>query len=148
AHDRGNNTYDRGMDHDRVIDLANVTKTYGQQTVLANASLTVPRGELVAVVGRSGSGKSTLLRLVGGLESPDAGTVRVDGQDLGAMTETARALVRRTALGFVFQFFNLIPTLTVLENVELPLALNGAGRSTARDRSLELLGELGLADCA
>jgi putative ABC transport system ATP-binding protein len=136
------------MSTDQVIDLKDVSKGYGQQTVLAHAWLMVPRGELVAIVGRSGSGKSTLLRLVGGLESPDGGTVCVDGLDLGAMTETARALVRRTTLGFVFQFFNLIPTLTVIENVELPLALNGAGRGVARERCLELLSELGLANCA
>src|SRR6185436_12097152 len=95
-----------------TIELRKVTKSYGPQVVLADASISIARGELVVIVGRSGSGKSTLLRLIGGL-------------DVAALTETARARLRRAALGFVFQFFNLIPTLTAAENVELPLALNG-----------------------
>src|SRR6186713_353828 len=107
------------------IELANVSKRYGRQPVLDGASLTVERGQFVAVMGRSGSGKSTLLRLIGGLEAADAGSVCVDGTDLTVLTETERARRRRRGLGFVFQSFNLIPTLTVAENVELPLALNG-----------------------
>jgi putative ABC transport system ATP-binding protein len=136
------------MNSDGGIDLRDVTKSYGNQVVLEHASLAIPRGQFVVVVGRSGSGKSTLLRLIGGLESPDSGVVRVDGRDLGPMTESARAFLRRTTLGFVFQFFNLIPTLTVVENVELPLALTGAPRAAARQRSRELLGELELTPCA
>jgi putative ABC transport system ATP-binding protein len=100
------------------------------------------------VVGRSGSGKSTLLRLIGGLESPDRGSVLIDGSDVVALPETQRARLRRAALGFVFQFFNLIPTLTAAENVELPLALNGVKRREARRRSLALLEELNVAVCA
>jgi putative ABC transport system ATP-binding protein len=110
--------------------------------------VTIERGEFVVVIGRSGSGKSTLLRLVGGLELPNVGMVRIGGEDIGALSERARAVLRRTTLGFVFQFFNLIPTLTVAENVELPLALNDVARSRAQRRSLELLDELGLASCA
>jgi putative ABC transport system ATP-binding protein len=130
------------------IEVRDVSKAYGRQVVLERASLTVDRGEFVAVMGRSGSGKSTLLRLIGGLESADSGLVSVDGADINAMSETARALRRRRELGFVFQFFNLIPTLTVAENVELPLALNDVAAKKARSRSRELLGELGLKDCA
>ena len=130
------------------IELRHVSKSYGHQNVLADASLGIGRGEFLAVVGRSGSGKSTLLRLVGGLEAVDAGTLLVDGVDLGRLPETERAQRRRRDLGFVFQFFNLIPTLTVAENVELPLALNAISSTHAEKRSRELLRELGLRDCA
>jgi putative ABC transport system ATP-binding protein len=130
------------------IELKNVTKRYGQQIVLDAASVDVDRGEFVAVMGRSGSGKSTLLRLMGGLEAADEGVVRVDGTDLTLLSETERARRRRQGLGFVFQSFNLIPTLTVAENVELPLALNDVAPAEMRRRSRELLAELGLARCA
>jgi len=130
------------------IELENVSKRYGRQPVLEAAYLTVERGQMVAVMGRSGSGKSTLLRLIGGLEAADAGVVRVDGTDLTALTETERARRRRHGLGFVFQSFNLIPTLTVGENVELPLALNNVPAAEVRRRSRELLDDLGLASCA
>jgi putative ABC transport system ATP-binding protein len=129
------------------IELENVSKRYGQQPVLEAAYLKIERGQMVAVMGRSGSGKSTLLRLIGGLEAADAGVVRVDGTDLTALTETQRARRRRQGLGFVFQSFNLIPTLTVGENVELPLALNDVAPNEVRRRSRALLGELGLASC-
>jgi putative ABC transport system ATP-binding protein len=130
------------------IEVENVCKRYGEQVVLDAASLAVARGQFLAVMGRSGSGKSTLLRLMGGLEAADEGVVRVDGTDLTALTETERARRRRHGLGFVFQSFNLIPTLTVAENVELPLALNDVAPSDIRRRSRELLEELGLAGCA
>ena len=130
------------------IELENVTKRYGQQLVLEGAHLTVERGQMVAVMGRSGSGKSTLLRLIGGLEAADEGVVRVDGTDLTALTETQRARRRRSGLGFVFQSFNLIPTLTVAENVELPLALNDVAEAKVRERSRALLDDLGLRGCA
>jgi putative ABC transport system ATP-binding protein len=129
------------------IELTNVSKRYGQQAVLSDACLTIERGQFVAVMGRSGSGKSTLLRLIGGLEAADAGIVRVDGTDLTALSETDRARRRRQGLGFVFQSFNLIPTLTVGENVELPLALNDVPQAEVRLRSRALLEELGLASC-
>jgi putative ABC transport system ATP-binding protein len=132
---------------ERWIELANVSKSYGGQTVLAGAEVTIERGQMVAVMGRSGSGKSTLLRLIGGLEGADKGVVRVDGVDLTALTEAERARQRRQGLGFVFQSFNLIPTLTVRENVELPLALNDVAASVGRRRSLALLDELGLSSC-
>jgi len=129
------------------IEVRDVSKAYGHQIVLDHASLAISRGELVAVVGRSGSGKSTLLRVIGGLEPADTGRVIVDGTDLHALSETARAIRRRRELGFVFQFFNLIPTLTVAENVELPLALNDVATAEARRRSRGLLRDLGLSDC-
>jgi len=128
-----------------AIELATVSKSYGPQPVLSSASLTIERGQFVAIIGRSGSGKSTLLRLMGGLEAADSGAVRIDGTDLSALTEAQRARHRRKDLGFVFQFFNLIPTLTVGENVELPLALNEVPRAALRERTRTLLAELGLA---
>jgi putative ABC transport system ATP-binding protein len=130
------------------IELQSVSKRYGRQAVLDGASVTVERGQFVTVMGRSGSGKSTLLRLIGGLEAADSGLVRVDDTDLTALTETERARRRRQGLGFVFQSFNLIPTLTVAENVELPLALNDIAPEKARRLTRKLLGDLGLADCA
>ena len=126
------------------IDLIGVAKSYGRQPVLEDAHLTVAKGCALAIVGRSGSGKSTLLRLIGGLEAADVGTIRVDGTELTKLTEGERALWRRADLGFVFQSFNLIPTLTATENVELPLALNGVMPGAARRRALELLAELGV----
>jgi putative ABC transport system ATP-binding protein len=132
---------------ERWIELENVSKSYGGLPVLNGAEVIIERGQMVAVMGRSGSGKSTLLRLIGGLEGADKGVVRVDGTDLTALTEAERARRRRQGLGFVFQSFNLIPTLTVGENVELPLALNGVAPSDGRRRSLALLDELGLAGC-
>jgi len=130
------------------IELKDVSKRYGSQAVLDGASLVVERGQFVAVMGRSGSGKSTLLRLMGGLESADRGVVRVDGTDLTTLTETERARRRRHGLGFVFQSFNLIPTLTVAENIELPLALNDVPPGEVERRSRKLLAELGLEHCA
>jgi putative ABC transport system ATP-binding protein len=130
------------------IELKNVCKRYGRQTVFDCASVTIERGQFVAVMGRSGSGKSTLLRLIGGIEAADSGLVRVDDSDLTTLTETERAQRRRRGLGFVFQSFNLIPTLTVAENVELPLELNDVAPDRVRRLRSELLAELGLADCA
>jgi putative ABC transport system ATP-binding protein len=130
------------------IEIRGARKAYGSQLVLIDATARIARGETVAVVGRSGSGKSTLLRLIGGLESADAGVVLVDGRDLGALGESGRAAWRRRELGFVFQFFNLIPTLTVAENVELPLALGGRGPRECRTRAREVLAELGIETCA
>jgi len=128
------------------VRIEGVTKAYGRAVVLENVSLAIRSGEFVAVVGRSGSGKSTLLKLVGGLSTPDRGQVLHRERDLALMSETQRAHFRRQSLGFVFQFFNLIPTLTALENVRLPLALNGRGESGST--AAALLGELGVAQCA
>ena len=136
------------MSTEAWIDVREVSKAYGNQRVLDRASVAIEHGALVAVIGRSGSGKSTLLRIIGGLEPADSGSVRVAGADLGARTESERAAWRRRDLGFVFQFFNLLPTLTVAENVELPLSLNAVAATEARRRSRALLAELGLADCA
>ncbi len=111
--------------------------------VLHEADLAIPPGEFVVLLGKSGSGKSTLLNLVSGLERPDEGEVRVAGESLNAMDETQLSLLRRKRLGFVFQFFNLLPTLTVKENLLLPLEL-----TKKRNDPLQLLRRLGLEDRA
>ncbi len=130
------------------IELDDATKAYGTHVVLQRIGLSVPQGQFLAVMGRSGSGKSTLLKLIGGLDTPDSGAVMHGGHSLNSMTERERARFRRRSLGFVFQFFNLIPTLTVNENVQLPLELNGIKGIEAADRTAKLLEELDLTDCA
>jgi putative ABC transport system ATP-binding protein len=124
------------------VRLESVSKRYGETVVLADAELSVPHGQLVAVLGRSGTGKSTLLNLIGGLDDPSSGRVELLGQDLARLSERERSTLRARHLGFVFQFFNLIPTLTARENVELPLALNGVSTQQARERAGALLAEL------
>src|SRR5207244_4091739 len=114
--------------------------------VLERADLEVRRGETVAVTGRSGSGKSTLLNLISGIDHADGGTVQIDGRDITALGEPARTLFRRAHVGFVYQFFNLIPTLDVEENVRLVLELNGVRGAVARQRSVAMLTEVGLGD--
>jgi putative ABC transport system ATP-binding protein len=135
-----------------VIELRRVTKRYREgdrdRVVLAGIDLTIARGEFVAVVGPSGSGKSTLLNVIGGVDVPSDGDVVVDGRSIVAESEHARALYRRRTVGFVFQFFNLIPTLTVEENLLLPLELNGVARGQARGRVSELLDDVALRDRA
>jgi predicted ABC-type transport system involved in lysophospholipase L1 biosynthesis ATPase subunit len=118
----------------------------GPTAVLRGVDLCLQAGERVAIVGESGSGKSTLLHLAAGLERPSDGAVRVNGTDLGGLSERERTLLRRRDLGIVFQAFHLIPTLTAVENVALPLELAGLGRGPdARDRALEQLTRVGLA---
>ena len=112
--------------------------------VLDNIDATIRRGEFVVVVGRSGSGKSTLLNLIGSIDVPSAGEVYIDGVALTALDETARALLRRRRVGFIFQFFNLIPTLTVAENLLLPLELNGIRGAAATSRVERLCTEVSL----
>jgi len=116
--------------------------------VLDGADAQVRRGETVAVTGRSGSGKSTLLNLISGIDRADRGTVEFDGRDVTAMGEPARTLFRRAHIGFVYQFFNLIPTLDVEENVRLVLELNGARGPQARERSLAALADVDLRERA
>ena len=112
--------------------------------VLRGASLAVRRGEIVAVVGRSGSGKSTLLHLAGGLAMPQRGEVRIEGTPLSAMGARNRAIARRRQVGFVFQAFHLLPGLDVVDNVSMPLLLDGVGRTEARKKARALLAEVGL----
>jgi putative ABC transport system ATP-binding protein len=125
-----------------MIELSNVTKQFDAKrrvTALADVNLSVGRGELVSIVGPSGSGKSTLLNLVGGLDRPTTGEIIIDGRTLSRLTDDELTLVRRDTLGFIFQFFNLLPSLSCLENVALPLHLRGWPRRKAVARATELL---------
>jgi len=132
------------------VELVDLHKSYREgdrlHTVLDGASATIAGGERVAILGPSGSGKSTLLNLISGTDLPDAGAVRIGGADVTAMTELQRTLFRRSHVGFVFQFFNLLPTLTVLENLLLPLELTGSKGPDGEARALALLERVGLAD--
>jgi putative ABC transport system ATP-binding protein len=120
-----------------VTDLAKVYRSGERSlTVLKDVNLSIPEGEFVAILGPSGSGKTTLLGLLAGLDTPSTGTVRVDGVDLGALSEDERARFRRDAVGFVFQSFQLIPSLTAQENVQVPLELKGEAGAPARARAL------------
>ncbi len=117
-----------------------------RREVLQGVDMTLPAGEFVALLGPSGSGKSTLLNLASGIDRPDQGSVRVAGVELHRLSERERTLFRRDRIGFVFQFFNLVPTLTVEENLLLPLSLRGGADSAARRRAQDLLDAVGLPD--
>ncbi len=133
-----------------LIQLSNLTKVYqeGEQerAVLTNVNATVMRGEFAVLLGPSGSGKSTLLNLISGVDLPSSGDVVIDSTNLTALTEKKRTLFRRKQIGLVFQFFNLVSTLTVLENLLLPLNLNGITGKAAKERALNLLDAVGLSD--
>jgi putative ABC transport system ATP-binding protein len=135
-----------------ALELRHVSKTYGsgpsEVNALREVDLAVERGELVAVMGPSGSGKSTLLTIAGSLEEPTSGQVLVDGVDLGSFSRSDRAKMRRRSIGYVFQDFNLLPGLTALENVTLPLELDGVRAKAARSAGLEALDELDVAERA
>jgi len=131
---------------DALIDIGEVTKRYAAQSApaLDRVSLAVAPGEAVAVMGPSGSGKSTLLNLIAGLDKPTSGTVTVAGTRVDALSETRAARYRRTGVGMIFQFFNLLDDLTVADNVLLPAQLAGASRRRSRARCTELLARLGI----
>jgi putative ABC transport system ATP-binding protein len=116
----------------------------GLQTVLDNLSFQVPQGEIAALLGASGSGKTTLLNLLSGIDTPDGGSVHIDGTRIHDLGEPQRTLFRRRHVGFVFQFFNLIPTLTVGENIALPMELVGTQPQIAQERVETLLDQVGL----
>lgn len=131
-----------------VIEAAGLSKSYGKDSTLVealkNVTFSIPQGELVAIVGASGSGKSTLLHLLGGLDRPTGGAVRIDGEDLYALKESQRAVFRRRKIGFIFQSYNLIPVLNVEENIMLPLLLDHRQPDKAYVR--ELIDTLGLGE--
>jgi putative ABC transport system ATP-binding protein len=130
----------RKTNNDEMVRVAGLTKqvTTGDSelTILRDVSFSIASGEAVAVVGASGSGKSTLLGLLAGLDTPTAGSVRIEGEDLFALDEDGRAALRARLLGFVFQSFNLLPSMTALENVMLPLELAGSADAAAEARGL------------
>ena len=129
-----------------LIDQLYKTYTEGDEsrTVLNGLELSMAPGEFVALLGSSGCGKSTLLNLIAGIDRPDAGRIVIAGAELSALDERARTLWRRKNIGFVFQFFNLIATLTVLENARLPLQLNAMDTAKERARAMSLLAQVGL----
>lgn len=135
-----------------LLELEDVTKVYHEadteRTVLDEVSLRLEHGTSVVLMGRSGTGKTTLLNLTSGIDLPTEGRVRIDGTDLTRLSETERTLFRRRHIGFIFQSFNLISTLTVGENVRLPLELGGMPSPTARDHASSILESVGLADRA
>ena len=131
-----------------VVDLAAVSRIHGEQPVLDRVTLTIATGELVVVMGPSGSGKSTLLNIVAGLDRPSSGRLVVAGQDLGRLGEAGLARFRRRHVGVIFQFFNLLDDLSVLDNVTLPAQLAGERPAAARTRALDLCHRLRIADLA
>jgi putative ABC transport system ATP-binding protein len=133
---------------DVLLSATGIGKTYGPTEALAGAGLQVRAGEIVALMGPSGSGKSTLLHCLAGIVRPDAGTVRYQGADLAGLTDRARSALRRTDFGFVFQFGQLVPELTCLENVALPLRLGGERGRAAAERARAMLAEFDLAQVA
>ncbi|QLD88197.1 ABC transporter ATP-binding protein [Natronomonas salina] len=136
---------------DLAVALTDVRKTYqrGEPVhALDGVTLEIPRGSYTAIMGPSGSGKSTLMNLVGCLDTPTAGDVVVDGQDVGRLSGRERTRLRGTEVGFVFQSFNLMPRLTALENVAMPQLFQGVGRRARRDRAEALLDRVGIADRA
>jgi putative ABC transport system ATP-binding protein len=135
---------------DALVDVRDVVKVYKRDTqeltVLNGISLQVPEGEFVALMGPSGSGKTTLLNLIAGIDRPTSGQVFVAGTDVAKLTEGELAKWRSRNVGFIFQFYNLIPVLSAVENVELPLLLTSLGKKERRDRALTALKVVGLAD--
>ncbi len=135
-----------------AVIVEDLSKTYGRGeaavTALDRISLTIDEGEFVAVMGPSGCGKSTLLHLIGGLDRPTGGRVLLDGKDLSGLKDDELSALRRREMGFIFQFFNLIPVLSALENASLPLLLDGQAASQTHQKGAEWLERMGLADRA
>jgi putative ABC transport system ATP-binding protein len=140
-----NDTLDKNF-----IRIENLSKSFqeGDQTrqVLTGCSLSIAKGEFVAIIGKSGTGKSTLLNLISGIDQAEEGEIYLGNQNLSKLNDYHRTLFRRQKIGFIFQFFNLIPTLTVLENVTLPLELGGVSLSEAKNKASSLLHEVDLGD--
>jgi putative ABC transport system ATP-binding protein len=132
-----------------IVEARDVRKTYGAGETCVEAvrgvDLQVRKGEFLAIMGRSGSGKSTFLSILGGIETPTAGSVLLEGVDLASLRDEARTVMRRRRIGFVFQLFNLIPILTAWENVALPLELDGMPTGEARERAAAMLDVVNLA---
>jgi putative ABC transport system ATP-binding protein len=127
-----------------IIEASDVYRSFGQTQALAGASLTVPRGEILAIMGPSGSGKSTLLHCLAGIFPPDSGEIWYDGERLDKLSDSRLTVLRRTAFGFVFQFGQLVPELTVADNIALPMLLNRSGRRKAYSLAESWLPRLGL----
>jgi putative ABC transport system ATP-binding protein len=137
---------------DDIIEVADIVKTYTSGNVqvqaLAGVSLRVARGEMLAIMGPSGCGKTTLLNCISGLDRIDDGTVRIEGVDLASLNDRQRTSYRAHSMGFIFQTYNLLPVLSAVENVELPLVVSGVSTGAARKRALAALDRVSLADRA
>ena len=132
-----------------IIEAKHLNKAYNDRvTALMDVNLAIWKGEFVALLGRSGSGKSTLLNILGGLDAPTSGEIRIDGKSIDFSDRKALIALRRGSIGFIFQSFNLIPALTAQENVEYPLLFNYHDRAARRERAADLLATVGLADRA
>ena len=130
-----------------IIQASGVTHTYnGHDIILDNVDLSVEKGEFLSILGASGSGKTTLLSILGGIERPTGGQVLVDGENIASASEKRRAILRRTKIGFVFQFFNLAPYLNVEQNILVPVLLNGKGKRSVEKELDDLLSFVGLSD--
>lgn len=146
---------DVGTGEDLIVEIRNLTKSYGEggkiRQVLDNVDLDIKNGEFFVMLGKSGSGKSTLLNLISAIDKPDAGEIIIRGTDITRLDERQQTLFRRDHIGIIFQFFNLIPTLTVLENITMPLELRGGDfriRQQAEHNGRALLDRVGLANRA
>ena len=131
-----------------MIDVKGITKSFGKLQVLKGIDLHINKGEVVSIVGPSGAGKTTLLQIIGTLDKPDSGSVVIDSVDVGKLSTNKLADFRNEHIGFVFQFHQLLPEFTALENVMIPAFINGKGRREAKQRAMELLDFMGLADRA
>lgn len=131
-----------------MIELEGITKSFGSLQVLKGIDLTIDKGEVVSIVGPSGAGKTTLLQIMGTLDKPDSGTVRLDGTLVGSLKEKALSAFRNRHIGFVFQFHQLLPEFTALENVMIPAFIAGVSPKEARKQAAEILAFMGLADRA
>ncbi len=135
---------------EKIIEIVNLNKTYQNEDVfvdvIKNVSLNIHKGEFVSIMGPSGSGKSTLLYLIGGLEKPTSGNIQIDQKDLNKLSDSQESALRLNTLGFVFQFYNLVPHLTVEDNILLPVLLNGSKKKNYKERLAHLLEVVGLTD--
>ena len=131
-----------------MIEIGHINKSYGQLHVLRDVSVTIEKGEIVSIVGPSGAGKTTLLQIIGALDAPDSGSVRYDGVDVLKMRDNELARFRNKNIGFVFQFHQLLPEFTTVENVAIPALIGGLKQGEARRRALELLDFMGLTERA
>ena len=131
-----------------MIDIKNITKSFGSLQVLKGIDLHINKGEVVSIVGPSGAGKTTLLQIIGTLDKPDAGTISIDGIDVSSLSTRKLSDFRNQHIGFVFQFHQLLPEFTALENIMIPAYIAGKSNSEAKQRALELLAFMGLSDRA
>lgn len=131
-----------------MIDIKNITKSFGSLQVLKGIDLHINKGELVSIVGPSGAGKTTLLQIIGTLDSPDSGDITIDGIDVRKLNQKKLADFRNKHIGFVFQFHQLLPEFTAIENIMIPAFIAGMSKSEAKKRAMELLDFMGLADRA